>query len=269
MRRRLKKRYLSFKLIIIVISFISVVGVGYSYLSGVLKITGQVSGEVNNNYVILPGSNPNLEAKILLTNAWQEGGNYKYQYRFDIKNVGTTTIDIFTMTVNFLNSIESASIPNFDHKISGKTLTITNVNYSIAPNQTLTINFILTSKSSSQIIKSIKFDVPTGDEVTLDQFNVQFSITNGWGQYTYQYNVTLTNKTGVKVNAWQLDVTLPTGTTFVSGWNAIYSFNNQILTIKSENYNAKINNGSSVTIGLQLTTNIINFIPTNIRVSVR
>ena len=83
MRRKRKKR-IALKIVVIIVFFMSVVGVGYSYLTGVLSISGQVSGERINNYVILPGSDPNLiVTSIDLNNTWQQGNNYYFQYYFN------------------------------------------------------------------------------------------------------------------------------------------------------------------------------------------
>ncbi len=268
--RRKRKKHIMLRLIIIVLIFMSVIGVSYSYLSGVLKITGQVSGERANDYVILPGSDPNLIiTSIDLNNTWKQGNNYYYQYDFNVKNIGQIPVDLFSMTVNFINNIKNASVPNYDYSINDKTLTITNSNYVIASGQMLNISITISSKSAEERVESLKFEIAPGYQVPLSEFDVNFSISNEWGQYTYQYNVKLTNKTGSKVSSWQLGITLPSGTSFVSGWNGIYSFNNQILIIKSESYNGKINNNSSITIGLQLSTNIFNFIPSDIIVTIR
>lgn len=175
------------------------VSFGYSYLSLILKIGGQVTGQMSEqNYTIMSGSNSNLSITITKINSWLEGNLYKYQYSFHITNIGQAKIDNFKITVNFLNKIDSIAIWNYDYTIGGKALTITNNTYALESQQSVNVDFILTSKASSQIVKSVKLEVVTNNnEVTLDKFNVKLNITNGWGQYVYQYDVVVTNKTGV------------------------------------------------------------------------
>jgi hypothetical protein len=271
MRRKRKNKHLIVKPILILVIFMIVIGTGYSYLSLVLKIGGHVAGSMNEqSYTLIPGSYPNLKVTVSRNNTWQENGLYKYQYSLHVTNIGQERIDNFKLIIDFLHDIDSVSIPNYEDNISAKRLTVTDINYILESQQSLNVDFILSSISSAQMLRSIKIEVATsGNEVTLDKFNVAFNITNGWGNYTYQYDVILTNKTGSHIIYWQLNITLPSGTTYVNGWNAVYSYTNDLLVIKNEKYNGKLNNGASTTIGLQLSTNIINFIPSAISVIVR
>lgn len=271
MRRKRKRKHLSITFFFIIVIFMTVVSFGYSYLSLVLRIGGQITGQMNEqDYIIVAGSNPNLAVNVSKINTWQENGLYQYQYSLKITNVGSTTLDNFKLTIDFMNRLENVSIWNYEYSVSGKTLTVINDTQILSSGQSTTVDFIVSSKFQNQIIKAIKLEVVTNTNVvTLEQFNVNFNIASGWGQYTYQYNVTLTNKTGSKVSAWEVKITLPNGSTYVSGWSAIYSYTGNILTISNEQYNGKLNNNASVTIGLQLSTNIINFIPTDIKITVR
>ena len=271
MRRKKKKKYVFLNISIIIIAFLMVVSFGYSYLSLVLKIGGEVSGSLNEqDYVLMPGSDPNLNIVVSKTDTWQENGLYKFKYTIKVKNIGSSEIDNFKVTIGFLSKIESISIWNYDYTTSGKTLIITNNIYNLASGQSVNVDFIVATQSSNQAIRTIKLEVTTNSsEVTLEEFNVNFAITSSWGSYTYQYNTTITNKTGTKINAWQLIIILPSGTSFVSGWNAIYNYSNRTLTIRNESYNGKLNNNASTNFGFQLSTNIINFIPSNIKITVR
>jgi uncharacterized repeat protein (TIGR01451 family) len=271
MRRRRRKKPFMINLLLISITFFITVSLGYSYLSSVLKIKGQVTGKlIEENYTLASGSDPDLKVMIARTNKWQEGSLYKYQYSLKLTNIRQTIIEVSKLTLDFAYNINSIDIQNYNYAINGKTLVITNTNYIMQPNQTVTLDFILITSSSNQMLKTVKLEVVSESTITtLDKFNVNFSIVNSVGTYTYQYNVTVTNKTGARINGWQLDITLPSGTTYISGTSAIFSFNNGILTIKNESYNGRLNNNASTSFGLQLSTNIINFIPNNIRVMVR
>lgn len=249
----------------------TVIGVSYAYLYTSLSIKGTVSGTNSDvDYVIDPNSNPNLAIDKFKINNWEESGLYKRQYQFDIVNNGKETYDNFKITIIFSNDIEDVNLWNYDYDLNGNTLTVTNNKYDLKPHNKLNVGFIISSNYTNTKIINMRLDVKEqGEEIDLDQFNVVFTNTNGWGHYVYQYDVTITNKTGSSINAWQIEITLPTNTSYKSGWNAVFNTQDNILIIKNASYNGRLDNNASTTFGLQLNTDIINYVPNNIKVTVR
>lgn len=271
MRRRYHKNYKKIKFIYIIFIFFIFIGVSYSYLTTSLNITGNVGGSyVTGDFNIDPKSNPNITISQLSLNKWQENDQFFYQYRFIIKNIGSIDYDNFQALFSFNNKIGMSNIWNYSYSIDNNKLSVINTTYDLLAGKTLEIGFIITSNKATLSLNTVKIDATTGGNVIdPSKFLVVFEKTSEWGNYVYQYNVNLTNKTGQRITYWQLDVTLPEGTSYQSGWNAIFTSNENILTIKNTTYNGRIDNNKSTTFGIQISTNIVNFIPSNIKITVR
>lgn len=269
MRRRRKNK--KFKILIIMLIFIISISVSFAYLSSNLTIRGNVKGLSQNTEIIIePGSNPDFQFGTPTVNKWVEANLYKYQYEANLINNSTNTYDNYKITISFNSNIESVEIWNNEYKIEQNKLIVTNNNYVLKPKKSVKIGFIITSLSANLKINSIKIEILTDyNEIDPSLFDVEFVKTGGWGNYTYQYDVFITNKTGSVVNSWNIEVTLPNKTSYISGWNAVFTFKSQILTIKNTSYNAKIENNEKIQFGLQLSTNIVNYIPTDFKVTVR
>lgn len=270
MRRKIKKKHFVFKTVFLTTVFLSIISVGYSYFSLILEISGIVTGHMQEeSYTIKAGSSPNLDVDIYKTKSWQEESIYYNQYSMSFKNISSSTVMGCKITIDFTSAVNSITISNYDYSIKSKTVQIINNYYLIESNKTLQLTFVISSKTTNNDIKAIKVEIVDNPrETTLDKFNVDFAIVNTMDEYNYEYDVTLTNKTGSKTRSWQVNIILPEGTFYVAGADAIYSVNGNVLIIKNNKANASINNDKSLTIRLQLHTNIVNFIPNNIRVIV-
>lgn len=269
MRKKRSMRKLSLKVVPLILVCLAIVGVSYAYLSGNLNIKGKVTGKITDNYKILPGSDPNLKITATKIGNWQEGSLFKYKYSFRVDNIGQDVITNFTMSVVFLNVIDSVTIINYEYSIKGKSLTVIN-NNSIKSGESLVIELVISTRASNQLISTIFLEVKeNGNEITPEKFPIVFNIINSAPQYSYEYNVTATNKTGVKINGWQIDIMLPEGTSYVSGTGALFSASNNVISITNNSSNGRLKNGESTTFSLILTTNIANYIPNNIKVTVR
>lgn len=271
MRRRFRNRYLLLKPFLLIALLITVVGISYAYLSTSLNISGNITGHTTNQaYTITSDSNPDLGIDKFKINKWQESGLQKIEYGFNLTNNSNKTYDNFKITITFSVNVSSVNLWDYQYTLSNNILTINNSNYDLKAHNKLTIGFIITSNSTSVRIVSMKLEASSdSNEVGLDKFNVVFNKTNGWGNYIYQYDVTVTNKTGSKITFWQLEITFPSNTSYINGWNAIYEASGNVLLIKNTSSNGRLSNNGSTTFGLQLQTDIINFIPSNIKVTVR
>lgn len=265
-RRKRKKPYLKFIFFIIIIL---VIQTSYSLLSDKIDIRGVVSGASSDGYIIDSGSNPGLTIDNLNINSWQESNTYKFQYSFYLQNIGSDALDNFTLTLTFNTEIIKVDYWNHTYEVENKNIIIKSSKI-ISPNQSVEINFIVTVSTNNLKLNKMKLESNTSStEIDNDLFLVNFTISNGWGNYTYQYNVTVQNKTGVQLTYWQISLELPENTNYLSGWNAIFSTNNNISLIKNESYNGRLENNQSTSFGLQLQTNIQNYIPNKYTVMVR
>ncbi|MDD3392015.1 MAG: cellulose binding domain-containing protein [Bacilli bacterium] len=265
MRRKRKT-----KIILIIVLILTMSQVAYAYLKTSLNITGQVGGNYDDSYVLDNNSTKDLTITNLEVNSWQNGNIYYYQYTFNVNNVSSIDYDNFKLLLNFSADVLVTNIWNYSYEEEGSSITIINNSYDLNTNNTLIVSFILQTSVSN--LKLIKIKISANKDtnlVTSDQMQVTFNKTNSWGTYTYQYEVIITNNSGNKITYWQIELILPNTTIFKSGWGATYEMNNSVLTIKNASYNGRIENKSSVTIGLQLTTTDVNFKPSNYSVLIR
>lgn len=265
MPRKRKKRSKLIYLIIIVL----MLSTSYALLSQSLSIKGIVKGIYFEGYTIDKESNPNITVSNLKRNSWQEGSNYKYQITFTVKNISNEVLDNYKLILTFNSPIIDVSIWNHNYEIDDRKLIVKSQSQ-LAVNQNIEVSFIITVGINNLILAKIKTEsITTTEEIDPNLFLVTFNRSNGWGNYTYQYNVTVQNKTNTSLVYWQINVELPSGTNFNSGWNAIFSQTENILTIKNESYNGQLAPNQSASFGIQLNTNIQNFVPNKYTVMVR
>ncbi len=264
-----RKRKKKSKLIYFIIIIILMLSTSYALLSQSLSIEGTVKGAYFEGYIIDKESNPSLSISNLKRNSWQEGSNYKYQISFTIRNISNEILDSYKLTLTFNSTVIDVATWNYDYEFDGRKLIIKSENQ-LNPNGSAEVSFIITVGINNLILAKVKMEsISTTEEIDPNLFLVIFNRTNGWGNYTYQYNVTVQNKTGVALVYWQINVELSEGTNFGSGWSAIFSNSGNILTIKNESYNGKLAPNQSATFGMQLNTNIKNYIPDKYTVMVR
>ncbi len=266
MRRRKPK----IKVILITFLFLLLCSTAYAYLETSLSIKGSVMGNYNNDgYVIDPGSNPYLEINNLTVNSWTEGNQYKYQFRFKLKNIGNITYDNFKVILTFSSNITGVNIWDYEYSFDQQILNVIKGSTNFTPNYEVEVNFIVSSNSNNLKINRIKLEVDTSSNpVPSDKVIVTFAKGNSWGNYTIQYNVTVKNESDKKINSWTLDIVL-NNASYISGWSAKFETIGNTLRVKNETYNGEIAIGNSVTFGLQLNATSANYIPEEYSVSTR
>jgi hypothetical protein len=234
-------------------------------------IPEEINDDIPSDTIIIDHeSDPALTFELVSTNSWVEGQNYRYQYSLRVSNIGTVDLNNFNLEIKYDNPVSNPTVWNYEvETIDSTTILVKNVSTVLKTNKSLDVGLQITSPSQNLKISKVKMvsivDMP---EVTLEQFNVKFNVTGSWGNFTNQYDVVVTNKMGKKVNAWEVEITLPEHTTYVSGWNGVFQTNGNILTVKNETWNGVLTNNKSANFGLQLNSAIQNFIPTNIKVRV-
>ncbi len=267
MRRRKSK----LKFILIGILLCTAVGVSYAYLSTSLKIHGSASGHMSSGgYIVDASGNPDLSITDLSINKWQSGNVYNYQYHFSLNNKSATEYDNFKIILTYNYEVSNVNIWNYSYSLDGKKITIVNNTIHLKANSLADINFILGTSASNLELVKIKLEATTSTtEIDPKNFLVKFTPTNSWGNYVYQYNVEVTNKTGTVITYWQITLPLNDQATYENGWNGIFSSDGKNLIIKNADYNGRLENNASTTFGLQLKTATKDFIPTEYKVLVR
>lgn len=86
--------------------------------------------------------------------------------------------------------------------------------------------------------------------------------STGWGNYTYQYDVTVTNTSGKDINGWSLKLDGSAyGVSNVYAWGTNTTQVGDVYILSNVDYNTTLSNGQSVTFGMQITTTTENYDP--------
>jgi hypothetical protein len=265
LRRSIKKRKVILRVSLLISIFLFAAGVGYAKLSSSISITGLVEGSLSRaDYKMDSSSDSRLSMTTPIVNTWYSNNLYYYNYTFKIYNNTTEAISSFIATLDFNTSISNVEIWNYEYTIANKRFTINDTLNSLMGDNSADVAFTISSSSPNLSLATVKLqgiNPNSYEEFTASQMPVQFTVTNSWGSYYYQYDIKITNKTGKKLTAWSIEIPLPIGTTRTGGWNADFQMNNQTLIISNLSYNGNINKNGSTTIGIQLSTNINNYMP--------
>ncbi len=93
----------------------------------------------------------------------------------------------------------------------------------------------------------------TGETRSFDQgsFSISTTLVNSWpngSSTSYQYEVSITNKSGSGVGSWQVSIPFSQGISFDgNGWNANCSASGSSMTLSNKDYNGSIPAGGSAT----------------------
>lgn len=268
--KRKKKKFFIINILLFITLIFTIIGISYSHLSSNLSIKGNVKGiNFDDEFTLTPDSDSNLKLYGVITNTKKENDLYISEYIFKVINIGKDTIDNFTLSISFERNIRAITLNELPYNLRGNTVDIKNNKHSLFPNESLDINFTVSSRFINNNISSIKLNSEeNATEISSDDFLVEFIISN-YSNNIYEYDVKITNKSGKRITYWRLYITLPEEITYLSGWDATFDRRENILIVNSNIHNSILNNNSSTTFGLQLYSNIINYIPDDIRAMVR
>lgn len=114
--------------------------------------------------------------------------------------------------------------------------------------------YFLIFKNIKSIKKSNKELEQTTSELEKQSnvLDVKFDIVNTWDENKSsmtQYNLVVSNISNCEINDWKIEVKIPKDMKIFQIWNGSQSIENDVLTIKSNEYNPKIKIGDKADIG--------------------
>lgn len=106
-------------------------------------------------------------------------------------------------------------------------------------------------KSETAVVGGTSTDNSTDvQNLVYGDFAVDAQVIGNWeseGKNFYQYQLTVTNEGTEAVTSWEISVTFSGNIVLSDGWNGEYTVNGKKLTIRSKDYNGKIEAGGAVT----------------------
>ncbi|MBE6050330.1 MAG: hypothetical protein E7214_06630 [Clostridium sp.] len=97
-------------------------------------------------------------------------------------------------------------------------------------------------------------------------FDVSYLIQSSWGTGA-TVKITIKNKGKETVNGWELGFTFPGNQKISNAWNAKYTQKGQTVKLENEGFNGVITPGSSVEVGINISFNGENKVPTDFTVN--
>ena len=92
-------------------------------------------------------------------------------------------------------------------------------------------------------------------EIVNSNVDVKVTNTTSWGSegdYTYQYDITVTNNSDVNIDGWSFQFEVPEGAKITEYWSCEYINADGLITISSNEHTAKLEAGQSAQIGFHL-----------------
>ena len=99
--------------------------------------------------------------------------------------------------------------------------------------------------------------------ITSSNVDVKVTNTTSWGtegNYTYQYDITVTNNSDVNIDGWSFQFEVPEGATMGDYWQCEYINADGVVTILSNTNTAKLDVGQSAQIGFHIKVSTNNYV---------
>lgn len=237
-------------------------GTGYSYFKQALGFSGVASiGDSTSSETI---------CGVLITKTytfWTRGDSTIYNYSFKMTNQQDEPLYFWTA---YFNIPDDATVT-----ASGATVKIENGKAYL---NSLSYNSFLDAGASVEFTATITTETEfTMENITVSNCDIKeepeentnvvanFGTGSRWGNYTYQFQITVSNEGTSDIRGWRIEVEVPSDTRILSLWNANYVLKDTTLTLTNLAYNGAIAVGRNTSFGIQMQTSNANYTPINIK----
>lgn len=94
-----------------------------------------------------------------------------------------------------------------------------------------------------------------------EKIDIEFKVVGSYGNYTYQYDVTINNNSTDRIEGWGFKIKKPENTKLTNAWNANYIIKEEEIEFSDAGYNNVIEPGQSVMFGMIIETDIYGYMP--------
>ena len=265
-KRRKERKIFGFRGIIVAFIITTLfISVGYSLLAEQLSVSGITNLVVKDLEDEFRTANLSLKYKV---KQWYSNGKYFYQYDFTLTNIGTANISSWNAVLDYPTGVSMVSGWSAGFSLTGNKLTISSLDYNgaLTPGQVITFGVQLTMNTDSFDLSTgvLTAVIPGTEPINTSKLRINAVLTSSWGtagNYFYQYEFTVTNKSKTNLTYWKFAFNVPTGTTIGNYWNCNYINANNVVTVSNAAYNGNLSPGASTSFGMIINTPQANFKP--------
>lgn len=257
LKRRKKIRMISMIVILIAVVFIVP---AYAYMIQQLEIGGKVKIVGNNSLNVCKG---NVTFEVT---PWSSGGDSYYKLSFIITNGSDKDYNFWDVYFDVPSDTKIQTYSSTEAVIVGGQIKASNVSYNgnLKPGDSTEFEIQIMTNAIDYEPTTIYVNNCVADSnntVQNKNFVVEFVPTGGYGNYTYQYDVTVTNNGEEKVQGWVFYIEKPANTKLINAWNVNYIMTDTKIEFSNAAHNGYIEPGQSVTFGAVIETDIEGLIP--------
>lgn len=258
-KKKRKRRIILFSIIFLLTLFVAP---AYAYLSQQLKLSGR-------SYILVEGNDVACEGNITyLIENWKNGEQIYYKLTFTILNNSAEDYNFWDVYFDVPEDTSLVSYSSTEAEIIGSRVKASNAVYNanIKAGESASFEIQLATKKENYEPTIITINNCTADvnnDSTGDHENllVEFKVTNSYGNYTYQYDVIITNNSSTTLRGWNFSIEKPVNIILSNAWNTNYIIKDSHIEFSNLEYNATIEPGQSVSFGAVITTDDINYKP--------
>ena len=258
-KRKNKQR----KLILTISIFLIVLLVvpAYAYLQKQLDINGKTSILVVDDEVCEGNITYDIEN-------WKNGEQTYYKISFTIYNNSAKDYNFWDVYFDVPADASLVSYSSSEAQIIGSRVKASNAVYNgiIKSGESTKFEIQLGTieenyEPTNITINNCSADTSDNSSSSIDNLLVDFKVTNSYGTYTYQYDVTVTNTSDTNIQGWSFSIEKPENTTLTNAWNINYIVKDSTIEFSNVDHNNLIEANKSVTFGMVITTDDINYVP--------
>lgn len=263
-RNRIRKK----RTIIIITILISIVFLApvYAYMRKQLSLEGTAT-------IITEDTKKSCDGIITYTtNSWQSGNLNYYHFSFTLTNNGGKDFNFWEIYFDVPNDSEILTYSSSEVSLVGTKLMAQNVSYNgtILPTNSVTFEVQMSTSEENYrptniVINNCYYEDDDTEENPNDDINgpldIKFVPVASYGNYTFQYDVTVTNTSTLTINEWEFAIEKLENTKINNIWNANYIIKEDSIILSNMTYNGTISPGDSITFGIIIDTDKRNFKP--------
>lgn len=279
MRKIKKDKTISLnKITIIFVVAILFIGVGYSYLSQSLDVTGTANIVVDSECTTKENINVTHTS-----NSWYSNGSYYYQFDFVIENQNDSDLSDWRLQMSVPSDFNLSAAYTTTGSIDESTLTLIPKDYNstIPAGTSITVSFQCTTSTAEFEPQGIRVnnqltsceniayiepddpddpiidpDDPTDEPISDKHITYEVESSNGWqsgSTFVKQYNFRVTNTSSKNITSWYFYVDIPEGASITQNWGCEYINQDGLLKISNVSYNGNLKKDDSITFGIQIS----------------